>query len=647
MNYLLVAQSLRVYTELNEYCMPMGIAYINGAMRKRGFHVDAINMLFEKDSVAALKKRIQEKSIDVLMCGGLTSEYKELKRLYSASREANPDIIIIGGGGGFTSEPILFSEMTGVDYAVIGEGEITNCELAAALENGDDVKTVDGIVFRDENGYHMTAPRAIIENPDTIPFPSYDGLSMNLYLKHQNVDGWYNYYAYYSDEPRLMPMLMARSCPFQCCFCFHPIGRKYRARSLDNFFEELELWIKEFNINGIALIDECFSVDKKRVLEFCRRIKPYNLKWACQMRAETYTDELLSAMKDSGCIGACFGIESMSEAVLENMNKKMKLETIENALALTYKYQLGCTGNLIFGSEAETFETMAESLEWHQLHANKYHNRPVRHFFYVQTYPGSIFYEHALSKGLITDKRAFIEKEEWNLNITGLSQEDYDAMGDVICLCRLENYNIGKIIEIKYTGENTAELTTLCPYCGHTNIYGNFNRKKLNSGKIEQIGCRNCNMMIDYIIKPERYIYDEYIAIPWFLNRFPIEIPMEFFVSFSWKKIGIWGMNAFAKKIISCLKNINGLEIIYIYDQRIKLNIDYYGVTKYDSIEFLPQVDFIINADMTHRYETQATIAKYTDTPTVYLETLLRYFAKKSIVEDKDSFRLNSKDCDD
>lgn len=647
MNYLLVAQSLRVYTELNEYCMPMGIAYINGAMRKRGFHVDAINMLFEKDSVAALKKRIQEKSIDVLMCGGLTSEYKELKRLYSASREANPDIIIIGGGGGFTSEPILFSEMTGVDYAVIGEGEITNCELAAALENGDDVKTVDGIVFRDENGYHMTAPRAIIENPDTIPFPSYDGLSMNLYLKHQNVDGWYNYYAYYSDEPRLMPMLMARSCPFQCCFCFHPIGRKYRARSLDNFFEELELWIKEFNINGIALIDECFSVDKKRVLEFCRRIKPYNLKWACQMRAETYTDELLSAMKDSGCIGACFGIESMSEAVLENMNKKMKLETIENALALTYKYQLGCTGNLIFGSEAETFETMAESLEWHQLHANKYHNRPVRHFFYVQTYPGSIFYEHALSKGLITDKRAFIEKEEWNLNITGLSQEDYDAMGDVICLCRLENYNIGKIIEIKYTGENTAELTTLCPYCGHTNIYGNFNRKKLNSGKIEQIGCRNCNMMIDYIIKPERYIYDEYIAIPWFLNRFPIEIPMEFFVSFSWKKIGIWGMNAFAKKIISCLKNINGLEIVYIYDQRIKLNIDYYGVTKYDSIEFLPQVDFIINADMTHRYETQATIAKYTDTPTVYLETLLRYFAKKSIVEDKDSFRLNSKDCDD
>lgn len=620
--------------------MPMGIAYINGAMRKKGFHVDAINMLFEKDSVTALKKRIKEKNIDVLMCGGLTSEYRELKRLYTAAREANPEIIIIGGGGGFTSEPILFSEMTEVDYAVIGEGEITNCELAAALESGDDVSEIDGIVFRDNTGYHMTASREIIEDPDIIPFPSYEGLSMDLYLDHQNVDGWYNYYTYYSDKPRMMPMLMARSCPFQCSFCFHPIGRKYRARSLDNFFEELELWIKEYNINGIALIDECFSIDKKRVLEFCRRIKTYNLKWACQMRAETYTDELLSAMKDSGCIGACFGIESMSETVLENMNKKMKLETIENALALTYKYQLGCTGNLIFGSEAETFETMAQSLEWHRLHALKYHNRPVRHFFYVQTYPGSIFYDHVVSRGLITDKKTFIEKESWNLNITNMCQEDYDAMGDVICLCRLENYNIGKIIEIKYPDEQTAELTTICPYCGHTNYYRNFNRRKLNSGKIEQIGCRNCNMMIDYILKPEKYIYDEYISIQWFLNTLRIEIPADFFVSRSWKRIGIWGMNAFAKKIISFLNNIPEIEVVYIYDQRMRMNTDYYGVPKYDCTDCLPDVDFIINADMTHRYETQSTIAMHTNTPAVYLETLLRFFAGKSIAEDQDSFKF-------
>lgn len=71
MKYLLVAQSLKKYTDLEEYCMPLGIAYINGAMRSCGFDVDAINMLFEDDPLEALRSRIMDKKIDVLMCGGL------------------------------------------------------------------------------------------------------------------------------------------------------------------------------------------------------------------------------------------------------------------------------------------------------------------------------------------------------------------------------------------------------------------------------------------------------------------------------------------------------------------------------------------------------------------------------------------------
>ena len=78
----------------------------------------------------------------------------------------------------------------------------------------------------------------------------------------------------------------------------------------------MDVWVDKYHINGIALVDECFSIDKKRVIEFCERIEPYHLAWACQMRAETYTDDVLYAMKKSGCIGACFGIESMSETVL-------------------------------------------------------------------------------------------------------------------------------------------------------------------------------------------------------------------------------------------------------------------------------------------------------------------------------------------
>lgn len=159
MKYLLVAQSLKKYSEMLEYCMPLGIAYVNGAMRAAGFDVEAMNMLFEEDPMRALEERIRTNHIDVLMCGGLTSEYNLLKQIYDFARCINPNIIIVGGGGGFTAEPILFSELTGVDYAVIGEGEITNCELAYALDHNLPTESIQGLVYKTSQGYQQTLDR--------------------------------------------------------------------------------------------------------------------------------------------------------------------------------------------------------------------------------------------------------------------------------------------------------------------------------------------------------------------------------------------------------------------------------------------------------------------------------------------------------
>ena len=460
---------------------------------------------------------------------------------------------------------------------------------------------------------------------DSLPFPSYEGLSMDKYLDYQNVDGWYNYYAYYSDEPRLMPMLMARSCPFQCSFCFHPIGKGYRSRSLDNFFQELDVWVDKYHINGIALVDECFSIDKKRVIEFCERIEPYHLAWACQMRAETYTDDVLYAMKKSGCIGACFGIESMSETVLKNMNKHLSEKTIETALDLTYKYKLGCTGNLIFGSEAETFKTMSESLKWHRTHAKMHRNRPIRQFSYVQTYPGSIFYNNAFQRNVITSKKEYIETGNWDLNITSLSEEDYVAMGDVIRLCRRENYNKGKIIGIKIIDDKKVDFHFQCSYCGNENYYRNMNRSRFTEGKIKRLGCRHCNMLGDYVLDPERFLYDEYIAIPWFLSEIDIRIPTNYFSDNNWRRVGICGMNAFAKKVIKEIKNNGVIDVVYIYDYWKRNDFDYYGVPLITGEEELPTVDVVINCDLAYWKDMYEHLIKMgCTTQILYLETLLR-----------------------
>mgnify|MGYP001213392408 CR=1 FL=1 len=536
--------SLRGYEDVDLFCMPLGMPYINGALKKAGYNVHCINMQYVKGSLyEELSSAIHKYNIDAVLCGGLTIEYKTIKKVFEACRKAKPDIITVGGGGGFSSEPIIFSELLEVDFAVIGEGEMTSCELADALNSHKDFTKIKGLVYKTENGYKMTEARSVLENPDELPFPDYDGFSIEEYLDHQKVEGWYHFYTYYSDKPRMIPMILARSCPYQCSFCYHPLGKKYRYRSMDNFFEELEMWIEKYKINGIALIDECFSIDAARVIDFCERIKKYNIVWACQMRAETYSEEILIRMKDANCIGAYFGIESLSDDVLKNMNKKISTEQIEKAFEMTYKYQIGCSGSLIFGAENETFDTVKESLKWCDEHKNKFKSTPIRQYGYIDTYPGSSYYENAIKRKQIIDKKKYIKDCNFTLNITSLSEREFEIIGMVAKLRQSEISTLGEVISVLHReSEGMIDVTAKCCHCNGINHYKNLSDTILKKGYIRKLGCRKCNTLCDYTIDKVVNLPEKFVTIQWLLNDFVPDYNL-FFYKYPYKKVIVFGKN--------------------------------------------------------------------------------------------------------
>ena len=61
------------------------------------------------------------------------------------------------------------------------------------------------------------------------------------------------------NRKRTVFMLTSRSCPYNCTFCFHTTGRKYRQRSLDGFFQELNHLVARYDIESICLADEPFG----------------------------------------------------------------------------------------------------------------------------------------------------------------------------------------------------------------------------------------------------------------------------------------------------------------------------------------------------------------------------------------------------
>ena len=217
-----------------------GVAYINAALRNGGADVECFSMTLQRDDpLAMLAEKIRESKIDVLLCGGLSFQYQSLKAIFQTAKEANKEIITIGGGGGFTSEPLLFSEMCGVDFAVIGEGEITVRELYEALSQGRRADGIQGLVYKTESAeYKFTGFRDAISDLDALPFPSYEGLPLDEEISGATPLSGFN--TFYADEPRIIQIVYSRSCPYKCAFCFHPTGDKYRSRSMDSFFAELD-----------------------------------------------------------------------------------------------------------------------------------------------------------------------------------------------------------------------------------------------------------------------------------------------------------------------------------------------------------------------------------------------------------------------
>lgn len=478
------------------YSFPLGLAYVTSALKQQGLNVTVLNLnQKEGDTKILLQKYIEIYNINILLSGGLSQHLNLLKEIFRTAKETSTDIVTIGGGGGYTSEPIIFSELTEVDYAIVGEGEITTTELIKAIINKESVDKIDGVVFKNESEYIKNKDREVIADIDKIAFPDYDAFEIEEYLSKQFTNDFY--FMYVDDEPRNLPMIMGRSCPYDCNFCFHPLGKKYRQRSLDNFFEELKMLVSKYKINSISIYDELFSVSKERVYEFCERIKYFNLKWIVQMRVDIIDDDILREMKKAGCCYISYGLESMNKKVLSNMKKKITPEAIEKALMLTYKNEIGIQGNFIFGDEEEDFDTFNETMSWwvknkkYQINLNC-----------IIALPGTKLYENAVKRGVIKDRNSFIKEGCPIVNLTRLSNDDFNKMKGILKIKKQKNEISGEVLDIaKQEEDNLYTITLKCYHCNNISTIKNFFiDRSIEDYKNFRIGCRKCNRRSYYYI---------------------------------------------------------------------------------------------------------------------------------------------------
>ena len=324
------------------YILPLGILYISSVMKAAGFCVHSMNLNHYSNPREDLGAKIRLENIDVVLSGGMSPQYGEIKMIFDLAKDANPDVINICGGGLVSGDPEAAMTALAADYGILDEGEATAVELCQFLEEGRDVSEVNGIVFKKGRHYLTTSRRTVLMDIDQIPWPDYEGFDFADFLGASNVGcNGINY-------SRAGMIITSRSCPFSCTFCFHTTGKKYRQRSLDRIFEEIDHLVSRYKIGFLYVSDELFSSKVDRVSEFCRRIKDYDLPWSASFRADGITDEILAMLKGANCVSIGIGIESADNTILKSMRKGVTIEKIEAALEKIYNAGIPVVGNFYF-----------------------------------------------------------------------------------------------------------------------------------------------------------------------------------------------------------------------------------------------------------------------------------------------------------
>jgi anaerobic magnesium-protoporphyrin IX monomethyl ester cyclase len=311
MNFLLIYP-----TQITE--APITLAMLGAVLRQEGVKVfTCVNTFKHPLSVQDFVAKAKEVKADVVGISMLTFRVLFVYEIVMALKE-NGFTVVLGGAHptDCPEEGIRF----GADIVVQGEGEGAIQDIAKGLIT---------------NGIIPKRPRLEVSK---LPLPDLSVFDYDLFRDDDGfVKGFHRVYT-------------SRGCPGACTFCdWRVFGQKFKEYDVEAVVEEIKRRRDVYGLRSFSIADDCFTVNPERVFHFCSLIKGLGVQWRANSRANLVTEEMLQAMKDSGCHSIAFGLESGDPETLHRIGKGVKLEDNLNAPRMAHEAGLEVYGCLMTG----------------------------------------------------------------------------------------------------------------------------------------------------------------------------------------------------------------------------------------------------------------------------------------------------------
>lgn len=341
--------------------MPIGLCAVAEACERAGHRVHVLDLLFEKDPLAAIGSSIIDLRPDMI---GLSLRnidnndmrdpvfyLEDLPLLVNTIRSLTGAPLVLGGAAmGVMPEAVL--RYAGVSCGVVGDGERgfpLLLERIAAHESFDDLP---GIALLDQGTFSLGVC-ANEEGPADCIAPDYRR--------------WVNVAAYRS-LLATAPVQTKLGCAFRCLYCTYRRleGSEYRLADPRSVAEAVAR-LAASGLRDVEFVDSVFNAPRAHALALCEALGRTDHRARLQsleLNPSHVDDELLDAMERAGFVGMGITAESAADPVLQGLRKGFTSREVHRTAEVVWRHRIPCAWIFLLGGPGETQDTVQQTLRF-------------------------------------------------------------------------------------------------------------------------------------------------------------------------------------------------------------------------------------------------------------------------------------------
>jgi len=333
---------------------PLGILYLCSHLRKQSFDVEVFDTTFSNREALFQHFRTETPSVVGIYANLMTRG--NVVEILKVAREAGWKTIVGGPEPGAYALEYL---QAGAEFVVFGEGELTMQDLLEALRSGatDSCTNIPGLAYLDAAGnMHETVQRTQIADLDGQPWPARRAIDISRYVKT-----WRDAHGKGS-----VNFITARGCPYKCRWCSHQVfGQTHRRRDPLLVVDEVEWLLQTYSPDMVWVSDDVFTINHKWIRDYAAEMRRRGLRipFECISRADRLNAEMLDLLAELGCFRVWIGSESGSQRILDAMDRGVKVEQVQQAVALTRERGIESGMFLMWGYEGEELDDIEATIK--------------------------------------------------------------------------------------------------------------------------------------------------------------------------------------------------------------------------------------------------------------------------------------------